>query len=58
MVSPCPKAARIRARLVMLFEPGTVTTAEGTREGGMISMRSGRGMMKVRRGYSGEVETF
>jgi hypothetical protein len=35
------RAARIRARLVRLFEPGRTTVASVRRLGGTISMRSG-----------------
>src|SRR5688572_8837787 len=48
VVSPGPNAARIRARLVMLFEPGTVISAWTARSSGTISIRSGKAMPSLR----------
>src|SRR5688572_3156240 len=48
VVSPGANAARISARLVMLFEPGTVISACTARSSGTISMRSGSAMLLLR----------
>src|SRR5205814_9768517 len=42
VVSPSPNAARTRARLVMLLEPGTVISASTGFVSGTISIRSGK----------------
>ena len=44
VIGPFASAARIRARLVMLLEPGTVMTAETGASNGVISMTSGSAM--------------
>jgi len=41
---PDDKAAKIRARLVMLLDPGTVMDTKAGVGGGTISMRSGSGI--------------
>src|SRR5437762_13541057 len=50
VVSPSAKAARTKARFVMLLEPGTVTSAREGGDHGTISMTSGRAMQLFRRG--------
>ena len=47
VVSPSASAARINARLVMLFEPGTVISARTGLSSGTISMRSGKGIGQI-----------
>ena len=42
IVSPVPRAASIRARLVMLFDPGTVIVADTRCGRGTISMSGGK----------------
>ncbi|MGO9477907.1 MAG: hypothetical protein ACLP7I_08185 [Limisphaerales bacterium] len=47
-VSPSASAARMSARLVMLFDPGTVISARTGLSSGTISMRSGKAIFAMR----------